>query len=86
MDKCLKKNAEIIQGIPSSVVSKVLKKSFIRSRAALLQRAVITESKNKIESEWTLPRMLAIAKEEEENEKAYQKKVKNILDKQANDQ
>jgi len=57
-------NKKIIQGIPSSVVSKKLKKEFVTSRKALIKRSVITQSKNKIVTDWTIPKMLVIAKKE----------------------
>ena len=66
MDDCMELNKKIIQGIPSSVVSQKLKREFANSRKALIKRSVITQSKNKMVTDWTIPKMLIIAKKESE--------------------
>ena len=70
---CVNKNQDVIKMIPNSLVSHSLKKDFIKSRGELMKRSFITESQNKMIREWTLPRMLLIAQEEERNEKEMKK-------------
>ena len=72
---CVNKNQDVIKMIPSSLVSHSLKKDFIKSRGELMKRSFITESQNKMIREWTLPRMLLIAQEEERNEKEMKKQL-----------
>ena len=63
----------MIKLIPNSLVSNSLKKDFIKSRGELMKRSFITESQNKMIREWTLPKMLIIAKDEERNERERKK-------------
>ena len=72
---CVNKNQDVIKMIPNSLVSQSLKKDFIKSRGELMKRSFITESQNKMIREWTLPRMLLIAQEEERNEKEMKKQL-----------
>ena len=70
---CVSKNEDVIKLIPNSLVSHSLKKDFVRSRGELMKRSFITESHNKVIREWTLPRMLLIAQDEEKMQKYQQK-------------
>lgn len=51
-------NTKIISGIPSVVVGNQLKRDFVTSRKALIKRTVITQSQNKMQNDWTIPKML----------------------------
>ena len=75
MFKCLDKNQEVIKLIPNSLVSTNLKRDFIKSRGELMQRSFITESHNKIVREWTLPKMLIIAQNNEKLQKLQEKQL-----------
>jgi len=66
-------------GIPTLVVGQKLKHEFLKSRGQLMKRTSITEANSKVLSEWTLPKMLDIAREEEKQEAEMQSQMKRLL-------
>lgn len=55
----------MVGGVPNEVFSKGLKDKFLRTREQLMRRNFLTQAQNLMLSEWTLPKMLKIANEEE---------------------
>lgn len=65
----LEKDSRIVKDIPNGIISKKLKKEFLKTRESLMRRNYLTEANNKIISEWTLDKMLEKAKHKEREEK-----------------
>ena len=55
---------------PPVYVNKKVKLEFLRRRRELMRRTYITEASIKMINDWTLPKMLEIAKEEQKLQKA----------------
>ena len=58
-------NKHQIMSIPPQVLGLQTRKEFLLARKLLIQRNYKTEAQNKMISEWTIPRMLTKAKEQE---------------------
>ena len=58
-------NKHRIMSIPPQVLGLQTRKEFLLARKLLIQRNYKTEAQNKMISEWTIPRMLTKAKEQE---------------------
>lgn len=67
LDKVLQAEKDLIYGIPRQIIGSRLKKEFIRARTQVMNRTLHTEAQTKMQSEWTLPKMVIQAKIEEKH-------------------
>ena len=63
LDKTINRESKIIRAIPQPLLEKKLRKEFLQVRNTIFVRQYQTLSKNKVISEWTLPKMMTKAKE-----------------------
>ena len=80
MDDILRKEKDIVFGIPKQVIGMRIKKEFVKCHTLVMRRTYITEAQNKMLSEWTLPKMIVKAKIEERAERARQKEVQKAME------
>ena len=62
-----KEQKKIIFNVPEGVISGHIKKEFVHRRDELMRRTYFTEGSCKVVSDWTMPKMLKIAKEEQKS-------------------
>ena len=80
LEKVLVDNGRVMKAIPNVIMSQRNKNHFLRVRKTSMQRNYLTDAKNRVISEWTLPRMIIKSHLEEKMKKLREKELAKALE------
>ena len=72
-------NRKLISGIPQTVASESIKSNFLKMRKNLMIRTIQAEIQMKKMVEWTLPKLIELAKKEQRDKRAADKEKERII-------
>ena len=69
---------QIISSIPSSIVDYKTKQSLIKARGSVMKRNIVTEGQAKVVTQWTIPKMMLKAAQEDKVQRDKEKQAMNL--------
>eukprot|EP00347_Sterkiella_histriomuscorum_P004304 403360956 len=79
LNQIFNRNRQLIEGIPSTVASEAIKTNFLKMRRNLMIRTIQAEVMKKKMVDWTMPKLIDIAKREERAKNEAQKAKAKLL-------